>query len=280
MRKMDKTKISADDRRTIVILSVSSDIGSALAKMYLRDGHTVIGTYRHAKSIGKLRQSKKCHLLHCDISQKKSIEDFLIRYQRLHMKWDTCISCPATPLPLTPFFKTNFDEWISSIRVNAIEQLRVLHGLHRFRNTSQTANVFFFGSGGVNTSVANLSAYTVAKLFLVKICELLHAENKDLNICVIGPGKVQTKIHQLIAQNPHVSKEKYLETMEFIKSGKGTRFSDIYQFIQWLCTIGKDISSGRNFVITDDWKHNQGRKLVKALRSDPDMFMFRRNLGR
>jgi hypothetical protein len=113
---------------------------------------------------------------------------------------------------------------------------------------------------------------------LTKMCELIDAENPDINAFIVGPGWTKTKIHQLIAQDPHVSEQKREETETFIKGDEGTSLDDIYQCIEWLRSQGRGASGGRNFsVVHDPWRGSKRNALEEALASDPNMYKLRRS---
>ena len=264
-------------KKVVVIVSITSDIGIALAKRYAKDGYTIVGTYRSPKLLPELKSIKDCHLFFCDIGDKKSITRFIERYKKLRRKWDLFISCPCNPLPLKAFFECDFDEWSDSIHINAIEQLRILHQIYPYRNEKKLVDIVFFAAGGVNNSVINFSAYTVSKIALIKMCEFLAAENDDINIFTVGPGWTKTKAHNLVLKHSDHTGLRYRKTVEFMKHGKGTSMEDIYGCITWLCKQGKDIASGRNFsVVNDKWKKPCNKKLAKELSKDADMYKLRR----
>jgi len=273
-----KTEKPSVNNKTVVIISITSDIGVELAKRYSHDGYTIIGTYRSTKLLNKFSGLPKCHLFYCDISDKKSIGKFKKDYSKLGIKWDIFISLPCTPLPIRPFFGCDFDEWSESVHINAIEQLRILHELHRYRKKGRIADIVLFAGGGVNNAVINFSAYTASKIMLIKMCEFLDAENKDLNIFIVGPGWTRTKTHDLVLANVDKKDEKYRKTVEFIKSGSGTSMDDIYGCIQWLCKEGKGVASGRNFsIVSDKWKGVLNKRLAAELRLDVNMYKLRRH---
>lgn len=265
------------NKPVVVILSGSSDIGLELAKRYLKDGYQVVGTYRSYGRLSEIDKSPFCKLIYCDISKKESIIKFINQYKKLKVKWQTFISCVGDLRPLTGFFESDFDVWSRSIHVNAIEQLRVLHDLYQYRDRKNICNAVFFAGGGVNKSVVNFSAYTISKIMLIKMCEYLDEENNDLNVFIVGPGWTKTKIHQLIINDPHVSKEKYEQTKQFLKNKKGTNIRRIYENIRWLCSEGKRTAGGRNFSIAYDRLDKKDRvKLAQELIKDPDMYKLRR----
>lgn len=266
------------EKKTVLILSITSDIGTALAERYAAEGHRVIGTYRTSDHLQQLRNVPGCQLYHCDIADRKSIAGFIDEFRSVNLPWDTLISCPCTPLPLGQFFSCDFDEWSESIHVNAIEQLRLLHALHPLRASAEMCDVVFFAGGGTNNAVLNFSAYTVSKIMLIKMCEFLDAENKDLNVFIVGPGWTKTKTHLITLEHSDKNDSKYAETAEFMKTGIGTSMDDIYGCIEWLSVQGKEVASGRNFsVVHDKWKGEWSDELAAALMRDIDMYKLRRN---
>ena len=261
--------------KVIFILSVTSDIGTGLAKRYSNMGNTVIGTYRSTNNLDNLNKMPNTHLFYCDLEDKVSIDALMENYKESGLSWDTFISCPCNPLPLESFFDGEFEEWNKSMHTNAIEQLRVLHGLYPLRNKDKISNVVYFsGGGGSNKAVKKFSAYNLAKITLTKMCELLDAENEDLNTFIIGPGWVKTKTHDLILKHTDSADERHIATKKFLESKEGTRIDDIFNCIEWLCQQGREISGGRNFsVVYDKWGNE---KLAEILKSNSDMYKLRR----
>lgn len=270
---MKKAKLN----QVVFISSISSDIGLALAKRYSRDGYIVTGTYRSESLLPELKKIPHCHLLYCDLKKKHSIRESIDEFAKLGFHWDVFISCASWPPPLRNFFESDFEEWSESVHVNAIEQLRVLHAIYPYRNRKRKCDVVFFAGPGTNNAVKNFSALTLSKIMLIKMCELLDAENKDLNVFIVGPGWAKTKTHDLILSDPYVSKEKYQETMRFLKTQKGTSMEDIYQCIAWLGQQGRAVAGGRNFAVVHDlWKGKRNKELARELKKDINMYKLRR----
>ncbi len=264
-------------RKTVIILSISSDIGKDLGRRFLRDGVNLIGTYRKYGEMDDLDKNTKCRLLKCDISQKKSINNFLQQFKKLKLKWDIILSCVGDLLPLNSFFECNFEGWQSSMQVNSIDQLRVIHGLYPYRNT-KGAKVIFFAGGGVNNAVVDASAYTAAKIMLIKMCEFLDAENKDISFFSIGPGFLKTKIHSVVYLDKNVSRKKVIETDNFIKTKKEVKMAYLYESLKWLCQQPKEVVGGRNFSLKGDPFSGKNRNLLAAeLIKDKAMYKLRRH---
>lgn len=249
------------EKGCVFILSVSSDIGHALALEYFNDGYEVIGTYRNRESVIDLIKQPRIQLLYCDIVSPESIRSMITAYRALSKPWDIFISSVGTLEPIRPFFSADFSEWEKATNVNSLAQLRMLHNLWPYRHQGQVCHVAFFAGGGTNNSFLNHSAYAASKVFLIKMCELLDDENQDMNVFIVGPGFIPTKIHKDI---------------DFLRSGRPqASYKDIYNCIDWCVAKGKNIAGGRNFsVVHDSWRKDA--LLVEQLQRDRNKFKLRR----
>ena len=265
-------------QKTILILSVSSDIGQYMAKQYLAQGHRVIGSYRTKKNIQSLIDQNNCRLLPCDFSKPKSVQKFCRDIKKRKITWDVFVSCVGYLLPAQPFFECKVDDWVGNVHVNALEQLRVLHALYPQRKNKAVSDVVFFAGGGANNAVVDITAYAISKIILTKMSEYLDAENKDLNVFIVGPGWTKTKIHEQVLNARRVSKRKFSETKTFMDTKDGTSIEEIFECIEWLRSEGKALSGGRNFsVVYDPWRKQTRAQLVKALKTDTGMYKLRRH---
>jgi short-subunit dehydrogenase len=264
--------------KTFIILSVSSDIGLYMAEQYLAQGHRVIGSYRTLKNVKSLQGHKNCRLIPCDFSKPKSIRDFIARIKKQKITWDVFISCVGYLLPAKPFFECDAGEWIESVHINALEPLRVIHALYPLRNKRAVSDVVWFAGGGANNAVVDITAYATSKIILTKMTEYLDAENKDLNMFIVGPGWTKTKIHDQILKARSVASKKLNETKDFMETKDGTSIGEIFECIEWLRAEGRTLSGGRNFsVVYDPWRTKTRGDLVKALRADAGMYKLRRH---
>ncbi len=260
------------------MLSISSDIGLYMAKQYLAQGHRVIGSYRTKKHVEPLVGQKNCRLLACDFSKPQSIKKFCQDVKNQKITWDAFVSCVGYLLPAQPFFECKADDWISNVHINALEQLRVLHALYPLRNKKAKSDVVFFAGGGANNAVVDITAYAVSKIILTKMSEYLDAENKDLNVFIVGPGWTKTKIHDQVLKSNAVARRKFAETKTFVDTKNGTSIEEIFECIEWLRKEGRELSGGRNFsIVYDPWRMKTRAQLVKALKADSGMYKLRRH---
>ncbi len=259
--------------KSILILSVTSDIGKFLAHQYLSRGWQVIGTYRNSRHLKGI--SPSIELIPCDVTDPQDVQRLAKQLKTKRIRWKRLISCVGNLLPAQAFFKSDFKQWQASVDVNALGQLHLVHAVHPLRAVN--AQVVFFAGGGVNNAVTDITAYTASKMLLTKMVEYLDAENKDMSFIIIGPGWTKTKIHDDILKAKKVSEFKLKQTKHDLDHKPSTSLDYIDGYIHWLCSLPKKTVSGRNFSVTHDaWQGAKGLKLEKALNADNNMYKLRR----
>lgn len=259
--------------KVVFFQSISSDIGLALAKAYAEKGYLVTGTYRKTNLLGEIKKLNG-YFFECELLDHNQLNLVAESFSDLGIAWDIYISCASTCAPLQSFFEADFDLWMNGLRINALEHLRLLHLMYRYRQKNSISNVVFFTGPGTNGAPKNFSAAVTAKILLFKICELLHVENEDLNVFIVGPGWTKTKTHYEILNSPYISKEKYHETLDFIRNKQGTSMEDIFSCIDWLCNQGREVAGGRNFSVVHDYWGTED--LADILKKDTNMYKLRR----
>ncbi len=264
------------ERHSVIIISASSDIGTAMSRRWLTYGWNIFGTYRtRSRAVSEL-ENDGIKLVRCDLSSIKSIRDACDNLRILCPQWDALVMCPATQDPVGPFVECDFSEWEESIRANFISQMRIIHELLPSRRLSSTLGpcVLFFAGAGANNAPPNYSAYVVSKIALTKMCELLDSEVPDTRFVIIGPGWVKTKIHQQTLKAGVRAGPNYKRTMEKMAGNECTPMNQVLDCCEWLINTPRELVGGRNFsVVFDKWGT---KELEEKLSQEPDMYKLRR----
>ena len=264
------------DLVTRVIVSISSDIGTALALHWLEEGYTVVGTYRTWTQACDSLVSSGAILYQCDLSDAKSIKDCGVRILS-HGDWDILTIAAGTLEPVGAFADVSFDAWSSSLEINLLAQLRFLHLLLPRRNRTSRLGplVLFFAGGGTNSAPLNYSAYTLSKVALIKACELLHAEILDTRFSILGPGWVKTKIHDQTLNAGKLAGANFEKTRNMLQGGDWQSMEGILACCDWIAASPREIIGGRNFSSQyDAWGTTE---LSQALEQDDNMYKLRRS---
>jgi NAD(P)-dependent dehydrogenase (short-subunit alcohol dehydrogenase family) len=174
--------------------------------------------------------------------------------------------------PVGLFADTGFREWERSVQINFLRPLEVLHALLPKRGCRPT--VLFFAGGGVNSAVVRYSGYTVSKIALMKMCELLDAEMPDVRFVIVGPGWVKTKIHAATLRAGEAAGDNLHKTQKRFAQDEWVSMGQVVACCTRLVTTSSDAVSGRNFSVKDDaW---DSPILEETLERCPEMYKLRR----
>lgn len=257
-----------------IILSISSDIGFELAKVWHKRGHNVYGTYRNYSDKCKLLSSMGVKLFHCDLNKTYTIKNVIKKINK-EFKWDVVVLAAGNQEPVSSFIECKFEEWESSIISNFTAQLRFLHGILKNRNNDykKIPKVLFFAGGGTNNATLNYSAYTISKIASIKICELLDAEIHDTSFSILGPGWVKTKIHKATFKAKNKAGDNYTRTKKIFKNKDFFPMSEVINCCDWVLSSSKELVGGRNFsAVFDPWKSDK----INLINNDINNFKLRR----
>lgn len=251
--------------RKAIIVGVDSDIGAALARHWAKRGREVIGTCLDGR----------CDIK-CDLSDLRSVEQAVERLKKAGAGWEALVVCPGTLEPIGGFAGNDMDEWERSVLINFVRQMRLVHGLLPVRVSATPAppTVIWLAGGGVNSAPVNYSAYTVSKIALIKMAELLDAEMPEVCFTVVGPGWVKTKIHEQTLRAGEKAGENLERTERMLAGGEMTPMSRVLDCIDWAIAAPKSAVGGRNISVAHDRWESAG--LAEALAGDSDRYKLRR----
>jgi NAD(P)-dependent dehydrogenase (short-subunit alcohol dehydrogenase family) len=260
--------------KKILIAGIGSDIGCALAEHWLKQGHSVVGTFRNKTAKIEALSENLEGLSYCNFKDKESITNCLGELKELAHGWDALVVCPATMLPISSFEKADIEAWIESFSLNFLSIARFMHGALQFKSHVGKPVVINFAGGGSNSAPHNVSAYVSAKIALTKLTELLAAENTMVKFTILGPGWVKTKIHNEMLGSPDASDIQISETKRRLAEGDFVPMDRILFCCDWLLKSGLEVS-GRNFSAEYDLIGNN--ELTDFLISNENFYKLRRH---
>lgn len=258
-----------------IIFSLSSDIGLALARHWEQMGWEVFGTVRTPSAAVR---ELNAEVVHCDLAEGDSIDRACAELAERCGRWDLLVLAAGTLEPIGKFDEVAIEAWERSLQVNLMGQLRAVHRLLPLRN-QQTAlvepAVLFFAGGGTNAATLRYSSYTLSKIALIKMCELLDAEIPDTRFVILGPGYVKTKIHEATFAAKERAGESLQRLLDRLAAGQCTAMEEVVASCHWLLTTPCRAVRGRNFSTAfDRWGTVE---LEEALQADSEMYKLRRS---
>ncbi len=261
--------------KNAIIISISSDIGLYFAEQWLAKGWNIAGTYRTGSENLERLQTMGAALTYCDLLSKKSINEACAGLLTKMPNWDYLIFAAGELRPIGPFSQVSFSAWEKNIRINFLSNLKILQKLLVSRSQHSPC-VLFFAGGGTNNATTNYSGYTISKIALIKMCELLAAEISDTRFIIVGPGWIKTKIHKATFEaGRKFAENNYERTLQKLRECSGQNLHSIYKKCTILLEKGPSCISGCNFSLVNDPIDTS--ELFSALEQDPNMYKLRRN---
>ena len=253
----------------ILLIGVTSGIGSALAKHLISLSYNVVGTARQ----NHVSKDYSFTILPLDLSCRVSIDNFVEVFSKDYV-WQKIIFCPAVMTPIGPFQSVNINDWLSTFEINFLNQVYLLHSLISCYCGSNP-QVLFFAGGGTNSAPKNYSAYILSKISLIKLVELLNEEIQDVSFSILGPGWVNTKIHNQSLTSNLSDLDSYHETKRRLEHSDFIPMHEVISSIMWIFSQDKTVVGGRNFSTAHD--PFDSNELPNTLVSNPDVFKLRRH---
>ena len=257
-----------------IVFSASSGIGHALCLRLLAESYTVYGTYKtYSKNVEQLKEAG-VKLYKCNLLIDNELDELLVKITKDVLEWDSLYILQASMNPIGCLTNIDMKLWEDSIKLNFINQIKIIQYLLNTRTKNNTPTVVTFAGGGTNGAVKDFSAYTISKIALIKMMELLYEEFSDTKFTCIGPGWVNTKIHNETILAKDLAKDAYSQTIKHIQNNEFTKMHDVINCLMWIQGSSKEEVSGRNFsVVHDKWGD---KELTKKLLSDSNMYKLRR----
>ena len=183
--------------KKIIITGASRGIGFELVRLFLKQGHHVLGISRNISTLKELlAKNKNLNVLKLDISEESEnykISNFLTD------KWggvDILIH-NAGKLILKPFDKTNNQDFLEVYKVNVFAVAALTKTVLPFLKSGSHV-IAISSMGGIQGSMkfAGLAAYSSSKGAVITLIELLAEEYKEKNIAfnALALGAVQTEM--------------------------------------------------------------------------------------
>lgn len=256
--------------KKIIIISISSDLGHSISCNYL-NSNKIIGTYRaYNNNLLSISKNKNLILKKVHLTKNTSIKNFCKYILKNHKDWSHIIFCNGNLSPIEKFTKVKFEDWKESLQVNFLSTIYIINLL--LKKNKKNRKILFFAGSGTNNAVKYYSSYTLSKILLIKFTELLDFEEKNVDVSILGPGWIKTKIHQPTLQSKIIDlkNKKYAKIIQKKDNKKDLHLLNLC--IDWMFQNSSKIS-GRNISLKYD---RFGKRLLNRFNKDKNLYKLRR----
>ncbi len=262
----------------IIIFGASGSIGISIARKYYRNGHNL---YLYLKSKKKIPYIKKqfpkkldqiIELKYIDLTNIKKLKKKLNQDKAVFMKADILINTVGEQGEINNFFKLNIDNFVKTFNINFFSYIYLFKNIYPFIKKNKDLLIILFSGGGVTSLRPNFSPYSLSKIALVKLVEILSKEikNKSIRINSISPGIINSKMTQKTLK----IESSLIKNDELVNMRKQIKYSDkslnkVFNLIEFLYSKkGKSISGKMISSRWDNFKDWDKEKIKKMTKND------------
>lgn len=254
--------------KKIILLGSSGSIGSYLANN-LSDNFEVIATTRSDSQL--FENNKNISSYSVDFSKQKDIVRFFESINDINNIYGI-INCYGVQNPIGSFEKTDFKTWENNFNTNFNNYAFLLHML--LNSNHSLKKVINFSGGGCTFPRQYFSAYSISKISLYKLTEILALEYKDeeIDFNIIAPGTIKSKMTQEVIDAGESIGDEYSEAVNTLNNG-GQDKERILDLCQLLLSEKSNGLSGRLFAAQWDNLDNYD---MNELINDKNLFTLKR----
>ena len=261
----------------VTILGSSSEIGLSLAKKYYEKNCELNLSYRGKKNkekiINKLNifnEKEKVKLFELDILKEKNILKFIKKNKKILEKTNILILTFAEQGQIDNFFKLNTKKFYKTLYINFFSYVIFFQNLSTIFKKKTKKLIILFSGGGSVSYRKNFFPYSLSKLCLIKLTEILNQEiqNKHIRFNILSPGIIFSNMTKKVLKcKDKISKEEYKKLKLNLKNSQ-KNINKIYDTINFLYSPKGDKIRGK--IISSAWdgilkfKKNKIKRLINS----------------
>jgi len=184
-----------------VVTGASSGIGEAVARTFVREGHTVIGVARHAEAVESPSTARGGAFIarSCDVTDTTAFRELLERTVTEHGRVDVLVNNAGTAKALS-IEETTPEEFRSMLEVNAVAPAVAIHTLWSSMCRQGGGRIINVSSLAQLDPFPGFFAYAASKSALHLLTVVANAEGAPHNVraFTVAPGVVDTPLHRAL----------------------------------------------------------------------------------
>ena len=271
-------------KMNIIIFGATGAIGNYLVKKYLNDNHKLLVFVKNSQSKHrlinkiKLKEDSKITIDLFNNEKNNLIKKKLIKHALFIKNSDLIIIASGILGEIKSIENLSLKNFQKVININFFSNLIILQTISKFINRKKKLSIIFFSGGGVTSYRKNFSAYSISKLALVKLVEIVAKEMKEkfIQINAIAPGIINSKMTRITLKNKKLVSDEELTKIKHQSKFTNETLEKLYNVINFL-TLGKGKKiSGK--LISSKWDgiEKWSMKKLNTLRKS-DLYLIRRN---
>lgn len=216
--------------RVAIITGASSGVGYATARLFARQGATVVAAARRRERLEHLvaeiaAEGRQGFSIPTDVTDSAQVQRMVAQTMALLGRIDILVNCAGEMMKISPVEHFSDAEWRTVIDTNLSGVFYAIRAVVPHMKRQRSGTIVNLGSRVGRMGVANISPFSAAKFALAGLSQSLAQELRPYNIYVtnIISGMINADLAPL---NPDESLRRRLLTTD-----------DVAQAILWVCTL-------------------------------------------
>lgn len=244
-------------RLNILIFGASSSIGSYLAQKYYDEGHNVYLFYRNKKKSLLIKKNNSGQILeefkNFDLNPNKNFNKKIYKIKNILNKANIIINTIGKQGEIKNFFKSSINKFLNTFNINFFSYIFFFKSIYPYIRLKKDLLLIVFSGGGTTSFRKNFSSYSISKISLVKLVEIIANEinNKNIRINAISPGIIKSQMTYEIIKNKHLVDNQELKKIKKEINNSKKSLEKIYDLISFLISKNGRRISGK--MISSRW---------------------------
>jgi NADP-dependent 3-hydroxy acid dehydrogenase YdfG len=216
--------------RVAIITGASSGVGYATARLFAREGATVVVAARRRERLEHLvaeiaAEGRQGFSIPTDVTDSAQVQLMVTQTMALLGRIDILVNCAGEMLKISPVEQFSDAEWRTVLDTNLTGVFYAVRAVAPYMKRQRGGTIVNLGSRVGRMGVANISPFSAAKFALAGLSQSLAHELRPYNIYVtnIISGMINADLAPL---NPDEGLRRRLLTTD-----------DVAQAILWVCTL-------------------------------------------
>lgn len=181
--------------KTILVTGATAGIGLAIAKNFLKKGHTVWAVGRRLERLQALKKEfgSNCVIAKMDVTSEKSVKDFFKKHKAQNL--DVLVNNAGLAVGTGPFQESQVQDWQKMVDTNITGLLRVTAEVLPFMASRPGSHIVNIGSVAGAWTYPGGNTYSGTKAFVRLFSQGLRMDlmGKGVKVTNIQPGMVETE---------------------------------------------------------------------------------------
>lgn len=236
----------------IVITGSSFGIGRAITQHLLDNGHCVIGIARSPQWDISTKYDGQFRFHTLDVSDFAQVSRAAKFMPSTWNAVDALICCAGVQKAAGRTIEVSPAEWTETLRTNLDGTFFAIREFLPQMARSRRPKIVCFSGGGATKVRSRFAAYSASKMGVVRLVETIAAEEPQLDINAVAPGRINTRlVDELLALGPGVIGGDEFFASQQQKSDGGASLQKVIDLVDWLISPASDMTSGK--LIAAQW---------------------------